>query len=165
VIINFGKPIKYSFEEEKFKEKGYKRKVVTEMLEKLRIGMNKTKLTAPSYKELKNLYYVKEIYLTDEHLLSDKDNFKVYKKFCEGYSIVKEEKATKEIMEDINSFRLELKSSLLSIGNLKDYHSTFGSDFRALMKRTILLGLYLTPFFIVFVPIKYLVQRMVLKKR
>ena len=165
VIINFGKPIKTEYDQTRFADSTYKREKISEMLINLRNKMEGCKITAPSLKELKNIYCAKEIYLPDTMELHEKKNFEILKKFCMAYQSLKDDKNVQELLSEINFFRIDLKKHSLKVRDLRNFKKVFSKSFWYYVKKIILLIFFTLPFLFVYLPIRFIVVRVAEEKR
>lgn len=70
VVIKIGKELPYEIDQKRINESSYKREFIGKTLKELKNAIEDIKLTAPSYRDLKNLYHAKEIYLPDDKDIS-----------------------------------------------------------------------------------------------
>ncbi len=139
VVINIGKLQSFDIDKSKIKDREYKREFIASALEELRSGMESVKISAPTLREMLNLYTAKEILLTDDMHLDAKKDFELFKKFCTGYKKIKDLPEIKELNENIDSFRRTLKTYGLKVSDLRNYKKTFGEDLKFLIGRVLLL--------------------------
>ena len=121
------------------------------MVKDLEQKITDIKLTAPNYNTLKNLYIAKEIYLPDNEIYTEKENFFILHQLTRAYKKVENKEETDRLLKEIDYFRKELKSYSLKVSDLRVYTKTFGLDFKKLILKTFLITFYLFPFMFYFV--------------
>lgn len=119
IFVNFGKAVIYEFDSERFEDKGYKREKIGEMLTDIRQRIESTKISAPTYAELRDLYFVKEL-ICDGSLLGDQDGFFFYLKLCHFYNRNLGNEKLRKVMRNIGFFRKTLKGNLIKIGDIRE---------------------------------------------
>lgn len=134
--------------------------MVTELRRKLR----SVRLSAPSYRELVNLHYVKEIY-SEQVTLAPEQNFRVFKQFCDLYSEINEEKDVKMFMSKVNSLRKDLKFLGIKPRELFSEQKILGPETYKVVLKILFCGLFLVPFFVFFLPIRYVLLKIAETKR
>ena len=134
--------------------------MVTELRRKLR----SVRLSAPSYRELVNLHYVKEIY-SEQVTMAPEQNFRVFKQFCDLYSEINEEKDVKIFMSKVNSLRKDLKFLGIKPRELFSEQKILGPQTYKVVLKILASWLFLVPFFIFFLPIRYVLLKIAETKR
>ena len=134
------------------------------MVIELRNKLRSVRLSAPSYKELVNLHYVKEIY-AEEVTMGAEQNFQVFKVFCDLYSKINEERDVKIFMEKVNSLRKDLKFLGIKPRELFSEEKILGPKTYKVVLKIFFSWLFLVPFFIFFLPIRYVLLKIAETKR
>ena len=119
IFVNFGNPVVYSFDKTRFNEKGYKREIIGKMLIDIKKKVEETKISAPTYGELRDLYLIKDL-ITDGTILEQKDKFFFYLKLCNFYNQNIKNEKLKKLMKKIGFFRKTLKGNLIRITDIKE---------------------------------------------
>jgi len=141
VVINIGKLQSFDIDKSKIKDREYKKEFIASSLDELRSGMEAVKITAPTLREMLNLYTAKEILLTEESQLDAKKDFELFKKFCTAYKKIKDLPEIKTLDQNIYAFRRTLKAYGLKVSDLRNYKKTFGDDLKMLTGKVLLLTL------------------------
>lgn len=134
--------------------------MVSELREKLR----SVRLSAPSYKELVNLHYVKEIY-AEQTEMAPEQNFRVFKLFCDLYSNICDREDVKIFMQKVNNLRKDLKFLGVKPRELFSEQKIMGPQWWQVALKIFFTGLFLIPFFIFFLPIRYILLSIAENKR
>lgn len=164
VIVKISKPMDYDIDPARYGDREYKRKKIADMLVSLRDSMEEVKFLAPSYKELLNLNLAGQLYTPADKSLTKEEQFKLYKKFCNGYENVKDLAPVKELVELIEVFRQKLKSLGLTVRDLRDPHTRLRIDVLLVLKliARLVVGL---PFLLFMFPIRQILSAEAEKKR
>jgi glycerol-3-phosphate O-acyltransferase/dihydroxyacetone phosphate acyltransferase len=144
VVINVGKLQSFDIDKSQMKDREYKRRFISSALEELKVGMETVKVSAPTLREMLNLYTAKEIVLKGDSNLDAKMDFELFRKFCSGYKKIKDFDDIKILNDNIYSFRSILKANGLKVCDIRNYRETFRADFKPLAGRILLLGLLVT---------------------
>lgn len=164
VIVNISKPIKYEIDPNRFTDRAYKHSKIQEMLSSMRQSMEDVKFLAPSYKELMNLDVAGQLYTPSDVMLNKEEQFRLFKKFCNGYENIKDQQDVKELLENVEVFRQKIKSLGLKVHDVRDketkLHIRPGHAVIEALK--ILIGI---PFLLFLVPIRLILSKEAEKKR
>lgn len=135
------------------------------MLNDLQLQMNNVRVSAPTYQDLVSLYYLKKMLLVEKEF-SIKENFLIFKNFCEIYKNINSNEDVKIFMNKVNKFRKDLKKNGIRVEDLKDKKKEWKDrsiGFCIIIE--LLRGIFLIPFFIFFFPIKKILITISEKKR
>ena len=77
VVIKIGKELQYDIDQSRINDSSYKREFIGQTMNELKSAIESIKLTAPTYRDLKNLYHAKEIYLPDDKDISPEHEFEI----------------------------------------------------------------------------------------
>lgn len=167
VIINFGPNKKLSLskkEESSIGESKFARRKISEMVDKLERDMKAVKLTAPTYKELLALHYVKEIY-EQSPSGSVVENFRVYKEFCKIYEEISVHEDIKIFMKKVLEFRQDLRITGIKITEVRFTHKYYKRDLFIILFRIIMLSVWMIPFYLFFWPLQFALVKIAEKNR
>jgi hypothetical protein len=94
-----------------------KRKACGDMLVHVEKKMREVTLNAPSYKELKQIYMAREIYMPEKPKsgenvveLTDEEQNDLYKRFFKGFHALRGHDRLNMILEEIETYMKELKT-------------------------------------------------------
>jgi glycerol-3-phosphate O-acyltransferase/dihydroxyacetone phosphate acyltransferase len=116
VIVEFSTPYRISPElVEKYKKN--KRDACGEMLLQVEQKMREVTLNAPSYKELKQLYMAREIYMPSSRSLGEgqrkftaEETNEINKKFFKGFQSFRTKPELKNLLDELDIYMKELKT-------------------------------------------------------
>lgn len=164
VIIKFSKPIEYQIDKSKKEDKTYKKEKIADMMESLKESMEDVKFLAPSFNELINLYVAQKLYIPADHSLTEEEKFIVYKKFCDGYELLKDKPEMQTLMREVNNFRRQMKNLGLTVKLLRDPRTRLSINWLMVVKLIFrfLSGL---PFLLFMFPIRILLTKVAEAKR
>ena len=135
------------------------------MLTDLQTKMNRVRVSAPSYQDLVSLYYLKKM-LVIEKEFSVKENFLIFKNFCEIYKNINSYEDVKVFMNKVNKFRRDLKLNGIRVEDLKNENKEWkDKSITICILIEFFRGIFLIPFFIFFFPIKKILITIAERKR
>ena len=167
VVINFGSDQKIRFTKEERAQMGescFARRKISGMVEKLERDMKAVKLTAPTYKELLALHYVKEIYALSAAGSVD-ENFRIYKEFCNLYEEISKHQDVKNFMKKVQVLRQDLRVTGMKITEVTVTHKYYKRDLLKIFLRILVLFIWMIPFFLFFWPLQFVLVKIAEKNR
>ena len=138
VIVEFSTPYRIT-PELIAKYKKSKRDACGEMLVEVEKKMREVTLNAPSYKELKQIYMARSIYMPTKKIEQDEDgvttkkkanytieeiNF-IQKNFCKGFNAYRSKPELKDLLEDIDQYMKELKNYNIHDNQVQNFKINF----------------------------------------
>lgn len=164
VIINISKPIKYEIDPNRFTDRAYKQTKIQEMLSSMRQSMEDVKFLAPSYKELMNLNVAGQLYTPSDVMLNKEEQFRLFKKFCNGYENIKDQQDVKDLLENVEVFRQKMKSLGLIVHDVRDKETKLQirPGHAIIQALKMLIGI---PFLLFLLPIRLILSKEAEKKR
>lgn len=143
VIVEFGKAFEVPREwANEFKVN--KKDSTEKLLKEIEYKMKYVTLTAPTYIELRAVFFVRKLYIPPNITLSPAQFTELCKRFCKSYEKLKDKDETKALLTKVNSYVKELESTGINDSQVKkmDFTSAW------LLKKT-LSSLCLLLFFLV----------------
>lgn len=126
VIVDIGKPRSYEFDQDLMGHANYKQENIDKMMEDLKNSLEKHKICVPTYNEQLNLYIAKEVYLEESNKINRRKDFKIYRKFADGYNLLKNKPEIMRLRKEIEQFRQQLKRYHLKVRELNKINKLFG---------------------------------------
>lgn len=130
VIVEFSTPYRIPQDlVEKYKTN--KRIACGDMLGQVEKKMREVTLNAPSYKELKQIYMAREIYMPQaergavDQKFSDEQVNELYKRFFRGFNALRGHEKLKEVLYEIETYMKELKTLNMQDSEVKNMHINF----------------------------------------
>jgi hypothetical protein len=130
--------------------------------------MKAVTLTAPSYKDLKSLFFVRKLYVPKNIKLTPTQYSELCKRFSKGYQRVKDKPDTQTLMKRVNKYINELEDIGLGDHEVKKMDFTYTWFIRRMITGFILFHLFLIfclPSIFLFFPFGYLIQKKAEKER
>jgi len=130
--------------------------------------MKSVTLSAPSYQELRSLFFVRKLYVPPDTDLSFTQYMELCKRFSKGYDKLKDRDTTKDIMRKVNNYIGELESTGINDHEVKNIRFTYVWIVRKSFWTFVLFHIYLTlclPAIIILSPIGLLIRRKAEKER
>ena len=124
VIIEFGKAFEVPRDwAEEFKLN--KKDSTEKLLKEIEFKMKSVTLTAPTYLELRAIFFIRKLYIPPNYKLSPAQFSEICKRFSKGYEKLKDLKDTKELVGKINLYISELESTGVSDSQVKKMKFTY----------------------------------------
>ncbi len=130
--------------------------------------MRSVTLTAPSYKELKSLFFVRRLYAPPDMELTPTQHMELCKRFSKGYEKLKDREETKEMVKRVNNYTNELEATGINDHEIRRIDYTYKKFVRESIWSTILFHLYLflcIPAIVVLFPIAFYIKKKAEKER
>jgi glycerol-3-phosphate O-acyltransferase/dihydroxyacetone phosphate acyltransferase len=124
VIVEFGKAFEVPTEwAEEYKTN--KRTATEKLLKEIEARMKAVTLTAPSYEELRGIFFVRKLYVPPNANLTPTQYTELCKRFVKGYETVKDYEDTKQMFTRIKSYINELETTGLNDTEVKNIEFTY----------------------------------------
>ena len=109
-IVEFSRPFRIPTEYVKLYQTN-KREACGKLLIHVEKQMRDVTLSAPSYKELKQVYLARDLYMPKncESKLTPEEINTIYKRFFKGYAAFRERPEMKELLEEVDVYQRQLK--------------------------------------------------------
>ena len=167
VIIEFGKAFEVPREwADEFKVN--KKESTEKLLKEVEYKMKSVTLSAPTYLELKAIFFVRKLYIPVDAKLSPDQFSELCKRFSKGYEKLKHKEETKASIKKVNQYVSELESTGLNDNQVKKIDFTYAW----LLKQTLYsLSLFLflviisLPGILLFGPFGLLIRKKAEKER
>jgi hypothetical protein len=134
------------------------------MFSELETEMKRVRVSAPTYQDLVSLYYLKKMLYNDKDL-PVKENFIIFKNFCEVYKNINMNEDVEKFMKKVYTFRKKIKANGIKIEDLKKSDKPYEKSITLSLLIEVIRTLILTPFFLFFLPIKKILISIAEKKR
>ena len=132
VIVEFSRPYRITNEVvEKYKKN--KREACGEMLMQVEKKMREVTLNAPSYKELKQVYMARDIYMPKKKDQNAEQMNEIQKRFLKGFTAYRSHPELKTLLEEIEDYIKELKAYNVRDSEVKNLKINFCKIFMNLM--------------------------------
>jgi len=130
--------------------------------------MKAVTLTAPSFQELRSLFFVRKLYVPPDIKLTPTQYNEICKRFSKGYEKLKDREETQSMMKKVSKYIHELESAGLNDHEVKkidfSYSMMLKKIFRSFILFHIFLILTLPTIFILF-PFAYIVKKKAERER
>jgi glycerol-3-phosphate O-acyltransferase/dihydroxyacetone phosphate acyltransferase len=154
VIIEFGRP--FEVPREWAKEFKVNRKESTEkLLKEIEFRMKAVTLTAPSFLELRSIFFIRKLYIPVNAELSPAQFSELCKRFNKGYAKLKDKDEIKPVIKKVQSYMEELELVGLTDSQVKKMDLTYTWLLRQTIISVIMFSLSLIislPGIVIFVP-------------
>ena len=147
VIVEFSKPYEIPSDLAELYKKN-KRKATEILLSEIESRMKAVTFTAPSYNELRSIYFVRKLYAMPDTKLSPSAYSELCKRFSKGYMKVKELPETQMLMNEIKKYIDILESTGLMDHEVRRMNFSYSW----IWKKTILSFFLFLLFFIFALP-------------
>jgi len=137
---------------------------IQQMLNELQKDMQSVRVSAPTYQDLVSLYFMKKMLLIEKNL-SFEESFLIFKNFCEIYRSINTNTDVKDFMKEVNKFRKDLKLNGIRVEDLKPNVTKKYNSLGVSILIVFLKTLFLTPFFIFFLPTRIILIKIAERKR
>jgi hypothetical protein len=130
--------------------------------------MKSVTLTAPSYQELRSLFFVRKLYVPPDMKLSPTQYNEICKRFSKGYEKLKAKEETQIMMKKVHKYIHELESAGLNDHEVKMIDFSYSWMVRKTIKSFIFFHIFLIlclPAIFILSPLAYLVKKKAEKER
>jgi hypothetical protein len=130
--------------------------------------MKAVTLTAPSYQELRSLFFVRKLYVPKNIQLSPTQYSELCKRFSKGYEKLKDQAETKHLVRNVNKYMNELETTGLGDHEVKNIEFTYKWMVRKTFWGFILFHFYIIlclPAIFLLSPFAYIIQWKAEKER
>jgi glycerol-3-phosphate O-acyltransferase/dihydroxyacetone phosphate acyltransferase len=167
VILEFGKPFEVP-KEWAMEYKVNKKDATEKLLKEIEARMKSVTLTAPSYQELRSIFFVRKLYVPPDAKLTSTQYTELCKRFSKGYEKLKDREDTKDLMKKVNRYINELETTGINDHEVKNMDFSYKWFVRKTFWSFILFHIYLficLPAILILSPFAYFIKKKAEKER
>jgi hypothetical protein len=130
--------------------------------------MKAVTLTAPSFQELRSLFFVRKLYVPPDIKLTPTQYNEICKRFSKGYEKLKDREETQIMMKKVSKYIHELESAGLNDHEVKKIDFSYSMMLRKILRSFILFHIFLIltlPTIFILFPFAYIVKKKAEKER
>jgi hypothetical protein len=130
--------------------------------------MKAVTLTAPSFQELRSLFFVRKLYVPADIKLTPTQYNEICKRFSKGYEKLKDREETQIMMKKVNKYIHELESAGLNDHEVKKIDFSYSWMLRKTLRSFVFFHIFVLltlPSIFILVPFAYLIKKKAEKER